>query len=29
MEIDLEVGTAKEFFGEGWNPETGNGKWGK
>lgn len=29
MEIDLEVGTAEEFFGEGWNPETGNGKWGK
>lgn len=29
MEIDLEVGTAKEFFGDDWNPETGNGKWGK
>ena len=29
MEIDLEIGTAKEFFGENRNPETGNGKWGK
>lgn len=29
MEIDLEIGTAKEYFGDNWNPETGNGKWGK
>ena len=29
MEIDLEDGTAKEFFGDDWNPETGNGEWGK
>ena len=27
LEIELEVGTAKEFFGDNWNPDTGNGKW--
>lgn len=29
MEIDLEVGTAKEFFGDDWNPDTGYNKYWK
>ena len=27
VEIDLAEGTAKEFFNDGWNPETGFGNW--
>lgn len=27
VEIDLAEGTAKEYFNDGWNPETGFGNW--
>ena len=29
LEIDLNVGTAEQYFDDTWNKQTGNGKWGK
>ena len=29
LEIDLNEGTAEQYFEDTWNKQTGNGKWGR